>query len=61
MGVLKVIPLPIHGWIELAVGPALIAATWILGFSANARIFYVMAGAAIFVTWCVTDYRSNSR
>ena len=61
MGALRVIPLTFHGWIELAVGPALLAAPWILGFSGHARIFYVAAGAAIFVTWCATDYRANPR
>jgi hypothetical protein len=58
MGVLKVVPLSLHGWIELVVGPALIAAPWILGFAAQARIFYIVAGATIFITWCATDYRS---
>jgi len=61
MGVVKVIPLPLHGWIELAVGPALLAAPWILGFTAQARIFYMAAGATIFITWCATDYGSISR
>jgi hypothetical protein len=58
MGALKVVPFPIHGWIELAVGPALLAAPWILGFTAQARIFYIVAGATIFIAWCATDYRS---
>ena len=61
MGALRVIPLTVHGLIELVVGPLLIAAPWILGFTAHARIFYVAAGATIFVTWCATDYRANSR
>jgi hypothetical protein len=61
MGALRVIPLPIHGWIELAVGPSLIAAPWLLAFSATARIFYAAAGVAILVTWRATDYRPNPR
>lgn len=60
MGALRLIPLPVHGGIELAVGPALLAAPWILGFTAHARIFYLAAGAAIFVTWCATDYRAKA-
>jgi hypothetical protein len=61
MGAFRVIPLAIHGWIELAVAPTLIAAPWILGFDAPARIFYVAAGVTIFLTWCATDYRTNPR
>lgn len=61
LGAVKVLPLPLHGWIEFAVGPALLAAPWILGFTAQARIFYMAAGAAIFITWCATNYGSLSR
>lgn len=61
MGVVRLIPLTIHGWIELLVGPALIAAPWPLGFAAHARVFYVAAGVAILVVWRATDYRANLR
>ena len=57
MGLVRVVPLPVHGWIELVVGPALLAAPWILDFTAPARIFYSAAGVVIFLTWCATDYR----
>jgi hypothetical protein len=62
LGALRLIPFPIHGWIELAVGPTLVAAPWVLGFAAgsHARVFYVAAGIAIFLTWCVTDYRAGA-
>jgi len=61
MGAFRLIPLPVHGWIELAVAPTLAAAPWILGFDARARMFYVAAGAAIFLAWAATDYRANPR
>jgi hypothetical protein len=61
LGALRVIPLTVHGWIELAVAPTLAAAPWILGFGFRARIFYVAAGAAIFLVWCATDYRAAPR
>jgi hypothetical protein len=63
LGVFQLLPLPIHGWIELAVAPTLIAAPWLFGFApeARARLFYVAAGAAVFLVWCATGYRTNSR
>jgi hypothetical protein len=63
LGAFKLIPLPIHGWIELAVAPALIAAPWILNFAAepHARLFYIVSGGAIFATWLATDYRGSQR
>jgi hypothetical protein len=61
MGVVKAVPVLLHGWIELAVGPALIAAPWVLGLTGQARAFYVSAGAAIFIVWWGTDYRPDPR
>lgn len=54
----KWVPLKVHGWIELAVGPALLASPWVLGYAdaAPARDFYLAAGALIFATWLITDY-----
>jgi len=62
LGAIKLIPLKIHGWIEMIVGPALLAVPWLLGFSQEpaARNFYVAAGALIFATWLATDYRLAS-
>lgn len=59
LGVLKVIPFPIHGWIELLVAPSLIGFPWVFAFSenTNATVFYVGSGALIFVVWLLTDYR----
>jgi hypothetical protein len=58
LGAVKLIPLRVHGTIELVVGPVLIAAPWLLGLSedAVARATYVAAGIAIFLTWLLTDY-----
>lgn len=57
-GFFKIIPLSIHGWIELTVSVILIAAPWLLGFSENFvdRIFYMSFGVSVFATWLVTDY-----
>ena len=58
-GVVKLVPLPVHGGIEFAVSLLLPALPWLLRFAADptARNLYVGAGAAIFVTWLITDYR----
>ncbi len=58
MGLVKLIPLKVHGWIELAVAPTLIAVPWVLGFAQvpAARWFYVADGVVIFLTWLITDY-----
>ncbi len=60
LGAIKLVPLWLHGAIELIVSVALVALPWILKFAADttARNFYLGAGALIFVTWAVTDYKS---
>jgi hypothetical protein len=59
LGAFRLIPLTIHGWIELAVAPTLAAVPFILGFGPGtpARYFFVAAGGVVFATWLVTDYR----
>src|SRR5271155_2066838 len=61
LGVVRLIPLPIHGWIELVVGTTLVASPWVLRFAAEApaRLFYVAAGVVIVLTWLITDYRGG--
>ncbi|AUX48324.1 hypothetical protein SOCE26_098580 [Sorangium cellulosum] len=45
------IPLPVHGALELVLGAGLLAAPWLLGFSAPgpARTFFVAAGVALVI------------
>lgn len=59
LGLLPVVPLALHGVIELAVSVALVALPWLVGFAADAtaRIFYMVAGAVIFIVWVFTAYR----
>lgn len=61
-GIVKIIPFPIHGWIERIVGPTLVAVPFILGFSADemARNFYIAAGVVIIAVGLLTDYQSKS-
>jgi hypothetical protein len=59
LGVIKIVPLPLHGAIELVVSIALVALPWILKFASDtaARNFYLGAGVLIFVVWRITDYK----
>jgi len=62
LGVVKIVPLPVHGVIEIVVSIALVALPWIVRFSPDttARNFYVVAGVLIFVVWFFTDYNVES-
>lgn len=59
MGLIKLIPFKLHGWIELVVSIVLIGFAFYLGDreGALARNFYLVFGAAVFVTWAITDYK----
>ncbi len=58
IGLLKLVPFPVHGWLELAVSLFLASAPWFLGFAdqTNAKIFYVASGILIFGVFMTTDY-----
>jgi hypothetical protein len=57
LGAFKVIPVSIHATIELLVGVVLIVLAYTL-FKDNAdgKLFYVIFGTVILLTWLVTDY-----
>lgn len=59
LGAVKLVPLPVHGAIELVVSLVLPALPFVLRFAADpvARNFFIGAGVAIFFTWLITDYR----
>ncbi len=58
-GLLKIVPLKIHGWIEVIVSLALIGVAFALGSidGIKSKIFYLSMAAAIFITWLITDYQ----
>lgn len=58
LGVVKLIPFPVHGAIELAVAVGLAIVPWLLGFQdvSSARNFYVVSGIAVLGVWLVTNY-----
>ncbi len=59
MGIVKLVPFPVHGMVEVAVVLALVAAPWVLGFAdvIAARNFYLGAAALIAVVVALTNYR----
>jgi hypothetical protein len=61
LGLIKVIPLRIHGLIELIVSIVLILIAFILGNKEGqiARNFYIAFGVAVFLTWLITDYKKD--
>ncbi|HZY35292.1 MAG TPA: hypothetical protein VFE53_01510 [Mucilaginibacter sp.] len=59
LGVLKIVPVTVHAAIELLVGIILIVLAYTL-FGNNAqgsKLYYVVFGTVILLTWLVTDYR----
>ena len=61
LGVVKLIPFTIHGWIEYAVGPVLVLVPFIFGFDADvpARYFYIVVGITIIAVALLTDYKGT--
>ena len=57
-GLFKVIPLKIHGLIELIVSIALVAVAFYLGNQEGdiSRNFYLGFAVAVFLTWLLSDY-----
>jgi hypothetical protein len=60
MGVIRAIPFPIHGMIELSLGLFLSASPWIFGFDEmrTPRNFYLLTGASLFFVWVTTNYEA---
>lgn len=57
-GLIKKIPLQVHGAIELLVGIALITLAYTLfGKNDDGKLFYVIFGTVVLLTWLVTDYK----
>lgn len=60
-GLVKIIPFTVHGTIEFIVGIALIILAYTL-FNDNSagKLFYVIFGTVVLLTWLVTDYKGVS-
>lgn len=58
LGLLKILPFKIHGWIELIVSFALVGVAFYLGAVENesSRNFYFVVAILVFLTWLLSDY-----
>lgn len=59
LGIVKIVPLLIHGAIELIVAIVLVILPFILGFTETARNFFVGIGIIIFIVWLISDCRKT--
>ncbi len=57
LGVKKLVPFAIHGWVERIVGPALVLLPFVLGFEGSAKGFYIVIGLVIILVGLLTDYQ----
>jgi hypothetical protein len=60
-GIFKLIPFQVHGAIELLVGVILISLAYTLfNDKPDGKLFYVIFGTYLLLTWLVTDYRGTA-
>ncbi len=59
MGLFKVIPLKLHGYVEFVVGIAIPLMPFVLGFDGIDFYFYLVVGISIFIVGHVTDYKEE--
>lgn len=61
LGVVKMIPFPVHGVLESIMAAAWIVLPWLLGFAADqaGRNFFLFAGVALLGVVVLTDYRAT--
>ena len=57
LGLVKLIPLRVHGAVELMLGLALIAAAWIFpDLLQSGQLFFTLTGAIVFFVWVSSKY-----
>jgi hypothetical protein len=56
LGAVKVIPIKLHGTIELIVGLALIVLAWAIPALISGQLFFTLMGAVIFFVWVSSNY-----
>lgn len=63
LGLVKLIPFPVHGGVEAITAPLLVAAPWIFRFAddTRAKAFFIAGGITLAIVWLVTDYRAAER
>jgi hypothetical protein len=61
LGVLKAVPLKLHGLVELIVALALIAVAWTFSALHSGQLFFTLMGAVIFFVWVSSNYGDKAR
>ena len=64
LGVVKVLPFPVHSGGDYLAAALLLTAPWVLNFSsgdAGLTVFYVVAGAAVLLVSLITNYQYSSK
>ena len=62
LGIVKLIPLKIHGTVELILGLALIIAAWTLTqYLESGQLFFTLTGAVVFFVWVSSNYGDPRR
>jgi len=56
LGFVKVVPLKLHGMVELVVGLALIVVAWTVSALISGQLFFTLMGAIIFFVWVSSNY-----
>lgn len=61
-GLIRLVPYPVHGWLDLLTGIALVAAAFIFGFESGSaeRNLFLALGIVSIVTWFITDWRAQT-
>lgn len=59
LGAYKLVPFPMHGWVERIVGPVLIIVPFVFSFAGAATTFYIVVGIVIIIVGLLTDYQST--
>jgi hypothetical protein len=61
LGATRQVPFPVHGFIDLVSGVAMLAAPWVLGFAGmtEERNYYLVLGVFYLVVWVLTDFRGD--
>lgn len=63
LGMFRVIPFPVHGWLDLLTGLALLAAPFLfhLESGSSERNLSWLLGVVSVVTWFITDWKGQTR
>ncbi|GAB2771467.1 hypothetical protein HNQ93_000629 [Hymenobacter luteus] len=63
LGIFRVIPFPVHGWLDLLTGLALLAAPFLFHFESGSaeRNLSWLLGVVSVVTWFITDWKGQTR